>query len=181
MAKLLPQSSAISDHCPLLLINDNIIKTNKRFRFESYWQFIEGFREVVDQSWALDAGSSCPLTRLNNKLWRLSKTLREWSKNIVGDIQKQFSMVNELILQVDKAQDLRTLTTEENSLRAKLKSRTMGLAVLIKIKRRQRSRVLWLKAGDANTKKFQRLMRATRGIPFMCYTARRAPSRRRMT
>ena len=46
-AKLLLQASSISDHCPLLLRSEVIIKTNRRFRFEAYWQNIQGFHEVV--------------------------------------------------------------------------------------------------------------------------------------
>ena len=65
-------------------------------------------------------------------------------------------MTNELILQFDMAQDFRQLADDEHELHAKLKSRSLGLAVLLKIKLRQRSRVLWLKSGDANTKIFQR-------------------------
>lgn len=135
-AKLLPQSSAISDHCPLLLVNDAILKTNRRFRFETYWQFISGFKEVVDQSWAEPAGNGCPLTTLNLKLWHLSKALRVWSKKLVGDIQQQLHVTNELILQLDTAQDFRSLSADERELRAKLKSRSLGLAVLLKIKLR---------------------------------------------
>lgn len=38
-AKLLPQSSDMSDHCPLLLVNAGLLKTPRRFRFEIHWQF----------------------------------------------------------------------------------------------------------------------------------------------
>ena len=155
-AKLLPQASSISDHCPLLLRNDAVLKTNRRFRFESYWLFVNGFKDLVAQSWAESAGGRCPIAALNVKLWRLSKALRAWSKSIVGDIQKQMHIVNEINLQLDMAQDHRQLSAEESSLRAELKSRSLGLAVLLKVKLRQRSRVLWLRAGDANTHFFQR-------------------------
>lgn len=75
-AKLLPQATSISDHCPLLLVNDSIIKTNRRFCFEAYWQYIDGFQEVVQNSWNLPTQNACPLMRLNTKLHHLSKALR---------------------------------------------------------------------------------------------------------
>ncbi|KAE8795881.1 hypothetical protein D1007_29155 [Hordeum vulgare] len=155
-AKLLPQSSSISDHCPLLLRNDVIMKTNKRFRYESYWELIDGYMERVNQSWMTPVSARCPLNMLSMKLWRLSRDLRKWSKSKVGDIKQQLAIVNEMTLQLDAAQDHRSLSAEESGLRSKLKARSLGLAVLFKVKMRQRSRVLWLRAGDANTRFFQR-------------------------
>ncbi|KAE8776773.1 hypothetical protein D1007_50536 [Hordeum vulgare] len=155
-AKLLPQASSISDHCPLLLRNDAIMTMNKRFRYEAYWEHIDGFMELVNQSWAAPVRARCPLATLNTKLWRLSRKLREWSKSKVGDIKQQMYLVNEMALQLDAAQDYRILSAKESDVRSKLKERSLGLAVLLKVKLRQRSRVLWLRAGDVNTHFFQR-------------------------
>ena len=49
-AKLLPLASSISDHCPLLLRNDAVLNSNRRLRFESYWLFVNGFKDLVAQS-----------------------------------------------------------------------------------------------------------------------------------
>ncbi|KAE8788291.1 hypothetical protein D1007_37687 [Hordeum vulgare] len=141
-AKLLPQASSVSDHCPLLLRNDVIMKTNKRFRYESYWDLLDGFMELVNQSWAAPVRARCPRATLNTKLWRLSRELCEWSKSKAGDIQQQMYLVNEMTLQLNAAQDYRSLSTVESDLRSKLKARSLGLAVLLKIKLLRRSRVL---------------------------------------
>jgi mannosylglycoprotein endo-beta-mannosidase len=60
-------------------------------------------------------------------------------------------MAQFVILQLDIAQESRTLSDDEYSLRAKLKKRVLGLAVLKRFRKRQCSRLSNLKLGDANT------------------------------
>jgi hypothetical protein len=159
-----------SDRCPLLLINDGIVKTSKRFHFETYWQFVDGFNDVVAQAWAVDTGGRCPIAALDYKLRETRKALKIWSKHHIGDIQKQLAVADEIILQLDLAQDHSQLSLTESLLRKALKSRTLGLNVLLKIKRKQRSRICWLKAGDANTKKITARPMLDIGKHYSCLT-----------
>jgi hypothetical protein len=153
-AKLLPQSSSMSDHCPLLLVQDLVFKTPPRFRFESFWPLLQGYNEVVQQSWNEPCALTNPFAVLDCKLKRLSKALVSWAKNYVGDIRKQMLVGQEIILRLDSAQESRQLTVGERELRSTLKARAVGLAVINRVKLRQRARIKWLKLGDANTKFF---------------------------
>jgi hypothetical protein len=61
-------------------------------------------------------------------------------------------MAREVILCLDEAQESRTLSSQEFELCKSLKLRMLGLASLARTIARQRSRLLFLGEGDANTK-----------------------------
>jgi hypothetical protein len=59
-------------------------------------------------------------------------------------------VANEVIFQLDVAQENRNLSLEEKALRTLLKDRLLGWAAIDQIKWRRRSRMVWIKEGDAN-------------------------------
>jgi hypothetical protein len=64
------------------------------------------------------------------------------------------AVCREAIQQLTKAQEARNLSTGERTLIRRLKARILGLAAIEKCRARQRSRIIWLRLGDANTKFF---------------------------
>lgn len=103
-----------------------------------------------------------PFHVLYHKLLSTSKSLRAWSKNLISDAKNQFRMENEVILRLDIAQETRSLSPTELSLREELKRRVLGLAVLGRVRKKQASRISNLKLGDANTTFFHRKLNARR-------------------
>jgi len=71
-------------------------------------------------------------------------------------------MALEVILRLDVAQENRSLSLAKFNLRAKLKRRVLGLAVIEIARTRQASRVTNIKLGDANAKYFHRRVNARR-------------------
>lgn len=76
-------------------------------------------------------------------------------------------MALNLILRLDTAQESRRLSPEEAKLRSILKKRVIGLAVIERSRKRQASRVKFLKEGDANTKFFHLKINARRMKNFI--------------
>jgi hypothetical protein len=140
-------SSAISDHCPLLLstVSDNI--KCRRFRFESHWIKKEDFLEVVKNAWEDTSykESENPFLMFNKKLKRTAKALQSWSAKCFGNIKEQIVWANTLIGLLDQAEDCRTLSFQERWLRRELKKKLLGLCTIERTMARQRSRILWLK------------------------------------
>lgn len=98
---------------------------------------------------------------------RVAKDLKIWSTTLFSDAKVQFHIVNELIFRFDIAMEHRQLTPAEFSLRKLLKQRIIGLAVIERARRRQSSRITWLKSGDANTAFFNAKIHSRRRKNFI--------------
>lgn len=66
----------------------------------------------------------------------------------------QEAIANDVIFNLDVAQEDRPHSDTERDLRKLLKARLLGIAALERIRWRQRSRLTGIKCGDANTQLF---------------------------
>ena len=155
------QSSASddSDHCPLILGLRNSIASKRRFHFESFWPSLAGFLETVATAWSSVQPLPCPVQTLSQKFKATARALQSWSQKKIGHITSQLALAKEIIHQFDIAQDSRTLQSNELWLRNNLKKHALALTSLLRTVARLRSRIGWLKEGDANTRLFHRQAR----------------------
>jgi hypothetical protein len=153
-ASLTAQSSSVSDHCPVLLSMVSDTHLGRRFRFERFWLRLDGFAEVVQSLWddGLDGEEppTEPIARLAFKLKQTSRGLQRWSQRKVGSIRDSILIANEVILQLETAEEGRQLSDPKVALRRQLKHRVLGLASLERTIARQHARVAGLKGGDAS-------------------------------
>lgn len=73
---------------------------------------------------------------------------------MLSEVKMKMLMAQAVILRQDEAQDVRPLSSADSWLRGKLKQRVMGWAVIEKARKKQCSRVMYLREGDANTRFF---------------------------
>ncbi|KAE8778393.1 hypothetical protein D1007_48694 [Hordeum vulgare] len=85
---------------------------------------------------------------------RTAWDLKYWSKSFFRQAKMQFHLAAEIVLRLDVAQERRCLSAAEFTLRKLLKLRLLGFAALEGARRRQASRLTWLRLGDAGTKFF---------------------------
>ncbi|XP_072151419.1 uncharacterized protein [Setaria viridis] len=83
-----------------------------------------------------------------------AKELQSWSQRNVGQIKLQLLVAKTVVHWLDKAQEERQLTMEEHQLRKELKLKSLGLSSLERTMIRLRSRISYLRDGDANTHLF---------------------------
>jgi hypothetical protein len=113
------------------------------------------FFDTVLHTWAKEVpNNQNPMGVLHIKLSRTAKALKKWSKALIPHNKLTMWVYKEVIYQLEKVQEIRILTTPEHNLIKLLKARILGLAVIQRCIARQRSRITWLRHGDANTKKF---------------------------
>jgi hypothetical protein len=147
-------SSDCSDHCPLLLQTNILLWAKGRFRFESFWTKLPDFEAVVEAGWSAALYHVDPFHALDIKLRSVAKTLKSWSAKRIGSIRLRLAIAREVILGLDVAEESRLLSDHEKRLRNELKFKCLGLASLNRTILRQRSKLLYLAEGDANTRFF---------------------------
>jgi hypothetical protein len=135
----------------------------KIFHFEAFWPKLGGFQEAVAASWSSVLAGSCPLVTLSSKLKATAKGLQSWSDKKVGNVQSQWWLVKEILHQLEIAQVSRALVENEVWLKNTLKKHCLALSSLRRTIARLRSRISWIKDGDANSALFHAHARYRKG------------------
>ncbi|XP_073363058.1 uncharacterized protein [Aegilops tauschii subsp. strangulata] len=144
----------------------------RRFRFELFWTKLEGFDEAVREAWTCSDDMVDPYKRLDALLRNTTSYLQARGQKKVGNVKLLMRVANWVIHKLDIAQERRMLGSEELWLRRSLKQALLGLAALERTIDRQRSRMKWLKQGDANTKLFQAFANGRRAKNFIMHIKR---------
>ncbi|OIT39211.1 hypothetical protein A4A49_28977 [Nicotiana attenuata] len=130
------------------------------FRFLNCWVNIEGFFDIVKESWNTEVIGN-PMWILQSKLKALSKKLSQWSRKEIGDINDAVTNWE------DKIQELEDIDIEDNSEKSR-EDVNMAHAHYIRWLNRQesmlkqKSQVKWFEEGEKNTKYFHSILREKR-------------------
>ena len=158
--KRLPR--VLSDHFPIHLESGSHRRGRIPFRFENMWVKAERFLDKVKSWWENYHCQGTPSFILAKKLNALKTDLKKWNETDFGNItvkkQQLWSKLNAL----DVKEDNQPITEEENLEKASLRADLEKAALLEEISWRQKSRVLFLKEGDSNTRFFHRMANSNR-------------------
>ncbi|XP_028121376.1 uncharacterized protein LOC114318641 [Camellia sinensis] len=133
----------VSDHCPILLMEDERDWGPTPFRFLNAWTLHPKFRSFVENTWLEAnvvgwAGFKCL-----QKLKILKLALKQWAKEVFGDVEHKLNQVEEEIHALDISAEERPLSMAEQARRREAKGVAWKLSKMVEWAWIQKSRIKW--------------------------------------
>ncbi|KAA3471319.1 reverse transcriptase [Gossypium australe] len=147
---------SISDHIPVLLVNESFDWGPRPFKFVNAWLKKEDCRRLIETEW-LGMGGLRGQTAV--KLRKLKGALNKWDVGAGNIFEKIIIESEDRIKEIDEASEQRKLIKLEMG---ELKKLNIELWEAIKFKESiwcQKSRMSWLKEEDANSAFFHRAVK----------------------
>ncbi|XP_057795996.1 uncharacterized protein LOC131012095 [Salvia miltiorrhiza] len=123
------------------------------------WAMHPTFHALVEGSWSQETGVLCPIYKVMFKLKRLKKELKNWNKNVFGNVDALVDETQRELMDIQMRISLQGYTDElfekEVQAQAKINVALTRKSCLLQ----QKSRVSWLKDGDRNTAFFHATLR----------------------
>ncbi|KAL0434482.1 UNVERIFIED_CONTAM: LINE-1 retrotransposable element O protein [Sesamum latifolium] len=152
-AKVVHVAVACSDHSMLLLALDGILtrstaRKKRRFRFEAVWASSSACAAVIQQAWGSTRDPAPNGVLDKTRECRLQ--LMQWDRECFGNIRWKTKELNDKICRMEEGVITPMVKAEVESLKDSMDKLAASEEILWK----QRSKALWLAAGDRNTSFF---------------------------
>lgn len=126
-----------------------------------------GFMDTVATAWEQLVNTQNALLCMHVKLMRTARALKIWRRSIFSEWKLKSAILQIILLELEKAQERRLLTPEEQEFKRYLKAKSVGMAAVQKARAKQHSRLKWIQEGDANTRLFHIYANARRKKSFV--------------
>ena len=152
----------LSDHTPILWSSQVGMEKPPYFKLDRSWLRDATIKASIEEWWNSQIVFGPALERVTKKLTRLCQHLVSQRQQIRADRTRVRDASLARILALDVMEDSRPLTTSEARERKKNREDVVEVDLRVEMDWWQRSRQMWLAAGDANTKFFHQVANGRR-------------------
>ncbi|XP_028125261.1 uncharacterized protein LOC114322196 [Camellia sinensis] len=142
----------VSDHCPLVLMEDGRDWGPKPYKFLNAWLLHPNLASIVETTWRETQLQGSDGFLLKKKLQALKMALKKWSKEVYGNVANKLKDTESVIHELDLLAEIRPLEESELTLLREKRNEKWSLNRKLEWEWLQKSRMDWTLKGDRNTK-----------------------------